>query len=1338
MSRDSEERLYTNNFTKRPQLRQIPEDDSKGFRSYYNDKIEEQTKKAILEKVNTQQVKAPPKSKQINDYLKGKTKSPFAPKTLNFDNNLLSSNALQTKGPPGSERYKKEKETIISVDSADRNVYVYPDANSFTVNLGKTFFNVKSIRLVSSEFPNSERVVKDSNSGTAQNNKVTWLNEEDYKFALPTYSTKTPFEEYNIEVNPGNYAINTIDEEISTRLNDGVKRLEGTGDNHFFVVESNLDNGVISLSSFKKFTLNSVNPVSTTFTSGAASGSDDETTNKSFSVTIPSHGIRDNNSYTAWASGTVYSVDDKVTYNNVVYICKEAHTSSSSFLPPITQSKWKKFEYQGNTIYINGIQSTGGIPSTVMNGIFTNFKVISANTIQIFIDISCSFTDAGGGNVGITGVSQPFQLLFGDETLNVGKVLGFPLENSSEFISEGYLSTSSFKIKDITTGTKTTFFTQVVYAAKTISVSSGGLTTITTSIPHELIDGDEIYIEDSDCLPSIDSFVTDSYLDQVYYTVTRVDDTSFTISADVTTAGTFCSVVFPDGDNQLVSTTVFTVSSLAPDTDPSVAVITTTASHGLVAGNIILLVTNSITGGTSLPALNSNFTVISAPSATELTISYTLEDTFTSPILVSKVKYGGDKIEIDGGVFSTPNISGAFLVEDSTSTSFAIDFESSFIDQATIKDGIIRSDVLTMYHPNHSFNKVIRSGNNEFAFDIGNNQLTLQEDTGSKFTLVYPTGDQTSAEIVSYLGPALSALSPNSRTYTIAFTSDIFTITISSGTFKILGTESNILQGFRISQVDTALAASFSGSLLTANSTFLLPHEIYGQTLKILDIQDDSSENLTASLWLGKLTSNTYTGNNILTNYATADPIIFPEADEIYVGGVLQTLGVDYTATLYSSTISFTVAPGSGVAIDIQTVTTTQADTDYTGDGSTVTFLADDDILDSSLLSVYANDIAGLLTQGVDYTITLPRSIVFTVTPPIDYIFQIRNIVNNSFVTKEQPSGKVFGSYVYLGTLPTPTSYIIMDGFYDTVNVANTSTIRIPSGKNISGYTDAGASGPSGQPYFYNSNGILETDYNDYTTHNITDVIDILDVDTIDQAATYGVDSILGAGDNLKVYRVDGSPVNTDSLFSMKLSKLNNNTFTVNKIINKDFYNFKIPGQYADTTSYTSTGLYMSSYKNGFSYKQDSSGTSAGSNLGTGPFSGLKLSGNNYVFLTSPGLETIVNTNIINDVFAKLLLSEPPGNIIFNSFIANAKIFDTVPLAKLEKLEFKVTGADSFLYDFNNNDFSFSLEIIEYVDSLKNTGISSRTGSVDTSGQLKAVYTTESDKLAESSGNNKK
>ena len=178
MSRDSEEKLYTNEFTQRPKLREIPQDKSKSFKNFYADKIEQATKKSILSKINKDHITIQPKSKQINDFIKGKTKTPFTygASEAKFDNSLLTADAVKTSGPPGSERYKKEKKTIISIDSADRNIYSYPNPNSFTVNLGKTFFNVKSIKLISSEFPNSERVVKNSSSGDAQNNIITWIN----------------------------------------------------------------------------------------------------------------------------------------------------------------------------------------------------------------------------------------------------------------------------------------------------------------------------------------------------------------------------------------------------------------------------------------------------------------------------------------------------------------------------------------------------------------------------------------------------------------------------------------------------------------------------------------------------------------------------------------------------------------------------------------------------------------------------------------------------------------------------------------------------------------------------------------------------------------------------------------------------------------------------------------------------------------------------------------------------------------------------------------------------------------------------------------------------------
>ena len=113
------------------------------------------------------------------------------------------------------------------------------------------------------------------------------------------------------------------------------------------------------------------------------------------------------------------------------------------------------------------------------------------------------------------------------------------------------------------------------------------------------------------------------------------------------------------------------------------------------------------------------------------------------------------------------------------------------------------------------------------------------------------------------------------------------------------------------------------------------------------------------------------------------------------------------------------------------------------------------------------------------------------------------------------------------------------------------------------------------------------------------------------------------------------------------------------------------------------------------------------------PFS---LSGANYVFLKIPQLASIsVSDKNINNVFAKLLLDSSPGSILFNTYISSDKVFDTVPLSELFFIDVEIVDPDGELFEFNNTDHSFSLEITTIKDIVKGTNVSSRTGQIDES-----------------------
>lgn len=180
---------------------------------------------------------------------------------------------------------------------------------------------------------------------------------------------------------------------------------------------------------------------------------------------------------------------------------------------------------------------------------------------------------------------------------------------------------------------------------------------------------------------------------------------------------------------------------------------------------------------------------------------------------------------------------------------------------------------------------------------------------------------------------------------------------------------------------------------------------------------------------------------------------------------------------------------------------------------------------------------------------------------------------------------------------------------------------------------------------------------------------------------------------------------------------INNKKFTTTKIFpdngdysdvtnknGKNMFLFKLDGVYA--TSATRGGgdnVFISSLKHGFNTKQD--------NTENGILHrSISLEGEQYVFLTCPTLNTLVSTSKVTDIFARISLTDNPGSVIFDSYLSNPKIFDDGSLPNLSELEFNVKLFDGTYYDFNDLNFSFTLEITEMVDYIENTNISSRRG----------------------------
>ena len=95
----------------------------------------------------------------------------------------------------------------------------------------------------------------------------------------------------------------------------------------------------------------------------------------------------------------------------------------------------------------------------------------------------------------------------------------------------------------------------------------------------------------------------------------------------------------------------------------------------------------------------------------------------------------------------------------------------------------------------------------------------------------------------------------------------------------------------------------------------------------------------------------------------------------------------------------------------------------------------------------------------------------------------------------------------------------------------------------------------------------------------------------------------------------------------------------------------------------------------------------------------INLSGDNYILMTSPIFKESYNTGLVDNIFAKLLLSGDPGSILFNQFVQLGDIF-TIPISSLSEWEVSFYDSSDNLYNFGNVEHSYTLEIYEEINKL--------------------------------------
>jgi hypothetical protein len=92
----------------------------------------------------------------------------------------------------------------------------------------------------------------------------------------------------------------------------------------------------------------------------------------------------------------------------------------------------------------------------------------------------------------------------------------------------------------------------------------------------------------------------------------------------------------------------------------------------------------------------------------------------------------------------------------------------------------------------------------------------------------------------------------------------------------------------------------------------------------------------------------------------------------------------------------------------------------------------------------------------------------------------------------------------------------------------------------------------------------------------------------------------------------------------------------------------------------------------------------------------VNVEGEKYIYLSIKHFDNIITNKFTSSdsAFAKILLNSKIGNNIFNSFINTQKNFTDGPLPYLDEIEIQFFNDNGKLYDFNNQEVSFTLEII--------------------------------------------
>lgn len=415
-----------------------------------------------------------------------------------------------------------DKETIISIDTVDRDIDTYPNPNQVSIPFGESFHNVKQIKLISTEFTNTDQVIRD-NPIEIKNNTITWenldqnlsyravgkrdINSDDISSTSDTVIIN--LSKFTVDIDKykvlGDYFISIFfctftlfngrrqafikDGEIHVFFEGGIPSSELTG----FYAEIDIGKpnytaeikpGNYNILSLANELQTKMNLVQRDILNLITSTEDPAPLMQFHYFTVDADVNTDVITFSS------YIINEFVDFSPISTVKGSTEIKVLSayhiFIP-------------GDKVLMIGVNSSGGLSSAVLNGLFTVLTT-GLGFFTYEVNVQASETKRGGGFNVKTGVPDKFRFLLMTGLSRISNVMGFPYEDSSQYIGAANpIRTKTLKINDaIISGDYVRFITTAPHGLKQAtvveisSISTEGK--VITSTPHGIKNGKNIYL----------------------------------------------------------------------------------------------------------------------------------------------------------------------------------------------------------------------------------------------------------------------------------------------------------------------------------------------------------------------------------------------------------------------------------------------------------------------------------------------------------------------------------------------------------------------------------------------------------------------------------------------------------------------------------------------------------------------------------------------------------------------------------------------------------------------------------------------------------------------------